>query len=126
MITSKIYKFTDLDCWREAHSLVLDIYKITSNFPKSETFGLASQMRRAAVSITSNIAEGFGRTSYKEKHQFYSISRGSLIELENQMIIARDVSYVEKIVYDKICDKIAKVSMILSGLIRSTRKHQND
>ncbi|MBI4599730.1 four helix bundle protein [Candidatus Uhrbacteria bacterium] len=73
--------FTDLKAWQEGHTLVLKIYKITQSFPKEEQFGLTNQLRRAAVSLTSNIAEGFGRGSYKEKAQFYSIALGSLTEV---------------------------------------------
>ena len=71
----------DLDAWREAHGLVLMIYKITKNFPKDEIYGLTNQLRRASVSITSNVAEGFSRQSYKEKIQFYYMTCGSVTEV---------------------------------------------
>jgi len=77
IMEKKIKSFTDLNAWREAHKLALIVYKITKDFPKEEMFGLTSQMRRAVVSITSNIAEGFSRQSYSEKVQFYSIAQGS-------------------------------------------------
>jgi four helix bundle protein len=73
----KIRSFRDLDVWKEGHKLVLEIYKITKNFPKEEMFGLSNQLKRAAVSITSNIAEGFSRKSLKEKIQFYSMAKAS-------------------------------------------------
>lgn len=76
----KIKSFTDLNVWKEGHKLVLQVYKLTKEFPKEELFGLTNQIRRAAVSITSNIAEGFSRHSYKEKLQFYSTALGSLTE----------------------------------------------
>ena len=79
MNNQKIKSFTDLKTWQEGHQIVILVYKITKEFPKEEIFGLVSQMRRAVVSITSNIAEGFGRQTYKEKVQFYYIAQGSLI-----------------------------------------------
>ena len=90
----KITSFTQLDAWKESHTLVLMVYKTTKRFPRDEIFGLVNQMRRAAVSITSYIAEGFSRNSYKEKIQFYSISLGSVTEIQNQLIISRDVKYI--------------------------------
>ena len=75
--------FQDLGAWREGHKLVLLIYTVTGTFPRTETFGLSIQLRRAAVSITSNIAERFSRHSYKEKSYFYSVSKGSVTEVQN-------------------------------------------
>ena len=89
----KIIYFTDLNTWKEGHKLVLTIYQITKKLPKDELFGLTSQMRRAAVSITSNIAEGFSRQSFKEKAQFYSMAQGSLTELQNQLLVSKDIGY---------------------------------
>ena len=83
--------------WREAHKLVLLIYKTTKGFPKKELFGLTSQLRRAAVSITSNIAEGFSRQGYKEKLQFYYMALGSLTESQNQLLIAKQLVSVHKL-----------------------------
>ncbi len=117
----KIKAFTDLDAWKEAHGLVLLIYKQTRLFPKEELFGLTSQMRRCVVSITSNIAEGFGRRSYKEKVNFYYISHGSLIELENQTLIARDVGYISGKEAEDILNKASTVGKILAGLIKSSK-----
>jgi four helix bundle protein len=77
-----IKEFTDLRVWQEAHKLVLFIYKNTGSFPTDEKFGLKNQMRRTAVSVTSNIAEGFRRHGYKEKIQFYYLAQGSLTELK--------------------------------------------
>jgi four helix bundle protein len=79
--TSKIQSFTDLNVWREGHKLVVSVYKTTKNIPKTETYLLVDQMRRAASSITANVAEGFGRRSYKEKLQFYFLAQGSLTEI---------------------------------------------
>jgi len=117
----KIKSFTDLDAWKEGHQLVLLVYGLTKNFPKEEMFGLTSQMRRCAVSITSNIAEGFSRQSYKEKIQFYSIAQGSVTELQNQLVIAKDVGYISKDEFQKIAKQSVKVHKILNGLIKKSR-----
>lgn len=98
------------------------VYGKTKQFPKDEIFGLTSQMRRCAVSITSNIAEGFSRQSLKEKVQFYFISLGSLTELQNQALIARDIDYISKEEFKIIADKTVEVHKILNGLIKSLRK----
>jgi len=86
--------FTDLVVWQVAHAFVLDIYSVTKLFPGDERFGLVSQMRRAAVSITSNIVEGYGRWGMGEKRQFYSIASGSLAEVQNQLLIAKDLGFL--------------------------------
>jgi four helix bundle protein len=117
----KINTFTDLRVWKESHALVLLTYKSTKVFPKDELFGLTSQMRRTAVSVTSNIAEGFARLGRKEKIQFYSIARGSLVELENQFIIARDVGYISEDEWKIIAGQIVPVHQLLNAFIRSTR-----
>jgi four helix bundle protein len=88
--------FKDLIVWQKAYKLVLEVYKITKNFPKYEIYGLAQQMRRAAVSLPSNIAEGYGRQHNKEYTQFLSISYGSLCELETQYLLSIDLKYVSK------------------------------
>lgn len=121
-----IQTYKDLNCWKEAHLLVLDIYKITAIFPQSEVFALSSQMRRAAVSITSNIAEGFTRQGYKEKLQFYYISKGSLIEIDNQLLISKDIGYITTDKFNKINESIITVHKLLNGFIRETRKYINN
>lgn len=87
----KIESFTDLVAWKEGHALVLTIYQVTSSFPRSESYVLTDQMHRCVVSITSNIAEGFSRRGNKEKAQFYYTALGSTTELQNQLLIARDL-----------------------------------
>lgn len=125
MITSStIKRFQDLTTWRVAHSLVLQTYKMTRSFPSHERFALGSQMNRSAVSITSNIAEGFGRYSRKEKLQFYTISRGSLHELENQIILTLDLGYVDRIAYDEARQTIMDVHRLLNALIQKTKQFQ--
>ena len=116
---TKIRSFTDLNAWKEGHGLVLMIYKATKNFPKEELFGLSNQLRRAVVSITSNIAEGFSRKSPKEKSQFYSMALGSLTEVQNQILIARDIKYIQRDDFKNMADKTIIVSKLLNGLIKS-------
>ncbi len=115
---SKIKSFRDLNAWKEGHKLVLMIYEITKKFPQSETFSLTNQVRRAVVSITSNIAEGFSRNTSKEKYQFYSIAHGSLSELQNQLFIAKDVGYLDNESFNKVFDQTNIVSRLLNGLKR--------
>lgn len=118
---NKIRKFTDLMVWQKGHKLVLDIYKITKNFPKEEQFGLVTQLRRAGVSFTSNIAEGFSRNSYKEKTQFYYTARGSLTEIQNQLLIARDIGYILPKEFNNLANKTVEISKMINGLIKKSK-----
>jgi four helix bundle protein len=113
--------FQDLRVWQDGHTLVVHVYNITKNFPKDELFGITNQIRRAAVSITSNLSEGFNRNSRKEKLQFYYISLGSIAELQNQLLIARDVAYLNGEVFDKIEAQIITVQKQLNALIQKIR-----
>ncbi|MGA2070034.1 MAG: four helix bundle protein [Sedimentisphaerales bacterium] len=90
------HSFKDLVVWQKAYQLVLVIYKETKNFPKTEIYAMSQQMRRAAVSIPSNIAEGYGRQHKAEYNQFLSISYGSLCELETQYLLSIDLGYANK------------------------------
>jgi four helix bundle protein len=123
--TTKIRSFTDLNAWKEGHKLVLLIYEITKTFPNEEIFGLTSQMRRCAVSITSNIAEGFSRQSYKEKTQFYAISLGSVTELQNQLLVAKDTGILDPKVFTKLAEQSVIVHKIINGLIRKSKSHNS-
>lgn len=118
----KIKSFTQLIVWQESHQLVLLIYEITKLFPKDELFGLISQMRRSAVSITSNIAEGFSRQSFKEKVQFYSIALGSLTELHNQLLVAKDVNYLDKDRFEKVLNQLVTVHKLLNAFIKKSKE----
>ncbi len=118
---NKIKSFTDLNSWKEGHKLVLNIYRITKDFPKNEIFGLVSQMRRCAVSITSNIAEGFSRQSYKDKLRFYGMALGSITELQNQLLIVKDVDYISKKQFKDIAEQTIIVHKITNGLIKSSK-----
>ncbi|OGE64680.1 hypothetical protein A3J13_02315 [Candidatus Daviesbacteria bacterium RIFCSPLOWO2_02_FULL_36_8] len=120
-ISAKIKTFTDLTAWKKAHELVVNIYKLTEDFPKSEMFSLVDQMRRCGVSISSNIAEGFSRQGSKEKIQFYYISKGSLTEIQNQLLIARDVGYLNNKLFNELAGQTVEVGRLLIGLIRSIK-----
>ncbi len=119
---SRIKSFTDLTTWQEGHQLVLAVYKVVKLFPSDEQFGLKSQMQRAAVSITSNIAEGFSRDSYADKKHFYIMAHGSLTEIQNQLLIAKDVGYISEKEFTAIADYSVIVHKLLSGLIKSTKE----
>jgi len=115
----KIHSFTDLIAWQKAHILVVTVYKELKLFPKEEQYGLTSQIKRAVVSISSNIAEGFSRRTSKDKKQFYYISLGSLTELQNELLVARDLNYIKKEVFIYLADKTIEVSRLINGLIKS-------
>lgn len=122
-VKEKIESFTDLHAWQESHKLVVATYQLAKLFPSHETFGLVSQMQRAAVSITSNIAEGFSRSSFTEKERFYYIAKGSLTELRNQLLVARDVGYITPVQFDEIAALSKTAHSLLIGLIRATKSH---
>jgi len=125
MYNKKIKEFTDLDVWKRAHELVKLTYKLTQSFPKDERYVLVPQMRRAAISITSNIAEGFGRRTLKDKTHFYTIAAGSLIELINQMILAKDLGYVSLVSFEQFDDQKTDVHKLLNAFILKTRAFQS-
>lgn len=114
----KIQSFTDLEAWKVGHQLVLLIYELTKKFPKEERYCLTDQIRRCVISITSNIAEGFSRKSVKEKQQFFYVALGSLTELQNQLLVARDVGYIDKQYFEKLAAHTIKVSKLINGLIK--------
>jgi four helix bundle protein len=118
----KAVKFTDLDVWQIGHELVVAIYRHTKKWPNDEQFGLTSQIRRAAVSITSNISEGFSRTTKADKRHFYTMSHGSLTELQNQLLIARDVGYLQESDFTVLADKTVITHKLLTGLIKSLKE----
>lgn len=116
---AKIRSFRDLKAWQEAHVLALLIYKITKTYPDDEKFGLTNQSRRAVVSISSNIAEGFGRFSAKDKQHFYSMAKTSLAELQNQLILAKDLEYIGAPLFVRADAQSETVGALIKGLIRS-------
>src|SRR3989344_1663425 len=125
MINNKIQSFTDLNVWKEGHKLVLMVYKVTASFPQKETYSIVDQMRRAASSVTANIAEGFGRQTYKEKLQFYYVSQGSLTELKNFLLIAKDVQYLTKDMFDNIAEQSNLTHQLLQGFLQKTKTFIN-
>lgn len=116
-----IQDFTDLRVWQAGHKLVVEIYKVTKRFPREEAFGLTSQLRRAAVSVTSNIAEGFGRQGYKEKVQFYHLAYGSLVEVHNQLLISRDVGYLANDEFASLMKINTDTAKLLRALISKSK-----
>ena len=113
--------YRDLVAWKLGMKLVGDVYRLTEAFPHRETFGLASQMRRAAVSIPSNIAEGQARFSKREFKHFLRNARGSLAELETQVLIAVDLGYLEQGLASPLLTRCAELGRVLNGLIASIR-----
>lgn len=122
MNNEKIVTFKDLIVWQEAHHLVVQIYKTTKSFPKDEQYGLTNQMRRCAVSISANIAEGFSRQYYKEKIQFYSMSQGSVTELQNHLEISLDIDYLVRDSYQALLNQSVLVHKLLTGIIKKSRE----
>lgn len=114
-----MYLYSDLTVWKDSVEFVTKIYKVTESFPKSEVYGLTSQIRRSAVSISSNIAEGASRKSPKEFSQFLSIAVGSLAELDTQLIIAKNLLYLEEQLYDEFWLMLVSIRKMTLALKRS-------
>lgn len=121
-----ITSFRDLIVWQRGHELVLLIYKLSRDFPNEERFGLTNQMRRASVSVTSNIAEGFARKTAKDREHFYVMSYGSLTELDNQLQIALDLKYISAVDFDVAQDLIQQISKMTNALLRVHRTNQTN
>lgn len=114
--------YKDLVAWQKSMDLVTAVYHLTAKFPKDELFGLTSQLRRAAISIPSNIAEGQGRLSEKEFRYFLGQARGSLMEVETQIQIAENLGYLERESTPPMMEMCAEVGRILNGLLASVSK----
>ena len=115
-------KYTKLEVWTESRKLANLIYYITKKFPKEDMFALTTQMRRCAVSVPSNIAEGIGRQTSKDTINFLHISRGSLFELETQCFIAIDQKYIQTHDFELICNQIQVCKKLLNGFINYYKK----
>lgn len=120
-----IKAFTDLVAWQKAHLLAVRIYGETKNFPASEQFGLTNQIRRSAYSVTSNLAEGFGRRTVADRTHFYDMARASLAELQSQLLLARDIDYLPGEAFSQLYDLSIECHKLLTGLINSTRARSN-
>lgn len=114
--------FKRFTVWAKAHALVLDTYRATSGFPPDERDGLVLQIRRSAISVPMNIAEGSGRRSAREFIQFLVIARGSQAELEYQLLLARDLDLVSRSAWEELDAKAREVGRMLNGLLRKLRK----
>jgi len=113
--------FEDVEIWRKAHAFVIEIYRLSENFPKHELYGLTSQLRRAAVSIPANFAEGFGKATKPDKLRFYSIAQGSLEECRYYMILAKDLDYGDTGALRILLDEISKMLGSYMYKIRNDR-----
>lgn len=118
----KINSYKELIVWQKSIKLVQEVFLLTSKFPKSEIYGLVSQMRRAAVSIPSNIAEGYGRRSHKEYVQFYAIAYGSSLELETQLIITKNLGFTNEKEFNDITNLLTEVIKMLYVLTYREKK----
>ncbi len=114
---TRLNSYRDLIVWQKSTKLVIEIYKTTINFPKTEIFGLTSQIKRAVVSIPSNIAEGRNRASTKEFVQFLRISYGSGAELETQLYIAKELRFLTELDYNRIVDMLSEIMKMLNAMI---------
>ena len=119
---TKIARYTDLIVWQESRKLAKLVYELTKKFPSNEIYGLSSQMKRAAVSVPSNIAEGFGRASAKEKNQFYYVANGSLVEVETQGYIASDVNLLSGSDLQQLLQQTTVTQKLLYGLIKANKE----
>ena len=119
---NKIKSFRDLNTWQKSYQLILEIYNLTDKFPRKEMYILVSQMRRCALSIASNIAEGFTRISKNEKRRFYNISIGSIVELQNQLIVSQGLKYIDKAEVNKLYKDLETIYKMTNGLIRSLNR----
>ena len=115
---SAYQKYTELDVWKQARELAYHVYGLTSSYPKTEQFGIISQIRRCVVSVPSNIAEGCGRQHTKETMHFLSIARGSLFELETQFYISKDLSFITDNELSVCLIKIEGLGKLINGFMR--------
>ena len=118
---TKIQNFWDLNAWQEAEKLAILTYKITEAFPREEIYSFTNQIRRDIIAIPANIAEGFGRETYKDKTHFYVMAQGSVYELQSHLLIAKKLGYLPEDKFQQVFDLSVTVHRILSGLIKKSR-----
>jgi four helix bundle protein len=121
----KINRFSDLTVWQRAHELTLATYRLTEKFPRSEQFGIASQLRRSAASVSANIAEGFGRRTTKELLRCLQISRGELEETRYFFILSRDLGHISPAEYEDLNGRCDSVGQLINALGRSLKERLN-
>ena len=119
---TRIKTFRDLLVWQKSMGFVTEVYKISNDFPKEETFGLTSQIRRSAVSVPSNISEGFGRQSLWDFIRFLKIGIASLFELQTQLEISSNLAYISKESFDRLYEESREIERMLSSLIRKLKE----
>ena len=115
-MTEPKYSYKNLEAYKESKTLVKQVYALLKKFPKEETYALCDQLRRAVISVPSNIAEGSGRTSAKDQAHFFEMAFGSLMEVDCQIDIAQDLSYVSLDEHEEVTMQISKVAALLSGM----------
>lgn len=125
MKEGNIKNFTDLVAWKKSFDAVLKIYGLTRKFPDEEIFGITSQIRRSASSVTANIAEGYGRYYYKDKIRFYYQARGSNTETQNHLILAYGLKYVSSADYDSLILQLQESHRLINGLIKGAENFTN-
>lgn len=123
-MSTKIESFEDLEAWQIAHKLALEVYRASKKFPKEELYCLVSQVRRAALSITSNIAEGFSRFHFNDKIRFYFNARGPVSEVKNCLILSKDLGYIIQSDCEALLLDSDKVMKLINGLTRSIEKQK--
>ena len=122
METTRCKSYKDLIVWQKAMALAVEVHHITRRFPRHEVFGLAGQLRRAAVSVPSNVAEGSARRTTRDLTAFLHVARGSVAELETQLLLARAVGYLDEAALASLSPKLDEVGRLLNGLIASLRR----
>lgn len=121
-----IKHFTELDTSKKAHSLRLQIIKLLVKFPSEYQFGLCAQLQRSSISVASNIAEGFGRKSEKEKLRFYNIAEGSLTEVQDQLVLCKELSLIKSEISNDLLKLSEEVHMLIHGLMRYIRNTNSE